>query len=593
MSTPSNRWPEHRASADVIDVACSCDENYLADAAVMLRSLFVENPGERFLVHFMYDQRLPGEALAGLEALCAEFDQGFAPLLMGEELKDVFPFMGRFGGFNAWYRVLLPRLLPDVPKILYLDVDLLIAGPVRELWEWPLDGKSIAAVTNPLFEHMVERVRNDLGVPDADSYFNSGVLLMDLDLLRREQAVEQVVAFIQEGRAPMPWADQEPLNAVLHARRARLPPKWNAMPAIWELDWRYLPQSWTRVQRLEARERPVIVHFLGPYKPWHYRNLSPYRARYFEHLRHTRWKDRARVGATWRNRLIRPLPVRLQWRIDSGALAPKAVLRALLPRESWLGGLLRDVWRAATPGRPRPAVALLLEALALDRQQVCYVQIGANDANHDDPLRHFVLRHRWRGVLVEPVPYVFERLQRNYAGRDHLTLENLAIAAQEGTADFWCLAKTEDPLPPWYDQIGSFSRDNVLKHRDLVPGQPIPDIEQRIVALKVPCIGFEALCRKHGLLKLDLVHIDTEGYDYEVIKLIDFAAHQPSVLLYEHKHLSDTDRIACRERLEQHGYDCLTVGADTLCLRRTEAAWTTRLGRTWQLLRRAAAATGA
>ncbi|HEY0974507.1 MAG TPA: FkbM family methyltransferase [Solimonas sp.] len=578
---------------DPIHVACSCDQNYLADAAVMLRSLFVENPDEAFVVHFMYDQRLPLAERDALGALCTEFGHRFAPLLMGEELKDVFPFMGRFGGFNAWYRVLLPHLLPELPKILYLDVDLLIVGRVRELWEWPLDGKCVAAVTNPLFDYMVERVRADLGVPDGDSYFNSGVLLMDLDALRRERAVEQVVAFIQEERAPMPWADQEPLNAVLHARRVRLPPKWNAMPSMWELDWRYLPKSWTDEQRIEARDRPSIVHFLGPYKPWHYRNLSPYRARYFEHLRHTRWKDRARVGATWRNRLIRPLPVTLQWRIDGGRIGPRAIARDLLPKESTLGGLLRDVWRIATPRRPRSPLEMVIEALALTRRDITYVQVGANDATHNDPLRAFTLRHAWRGVLVEPVPYVFERLKHQYAGRAHLTLENVAIAAQEGTADFHCLARSDDPLPPWYDQIGSFSRDNVLKHRDLVPGQPIPDIEQRIVTLQVPCLTFESLCRKHGLGTLDLVHIDTEGYDYEVIKLIDFDAHRPTVVLYEHKHLSPNDRAACRTHLHACGYETLEVGDDTLCLRRDAATLGSRLGRAWLAARRTARAMSA
>jgi FkbM family methyltransferase len=574
--------------ADPIHIACSCDQNYLADAAVMLRSLFIENPGECFIVHFMYDQRLPAVERDALGALCGEFGQMFSPLLMNEDIKNVFPFMGRFGGFNAWYRVLLPRLLPDLPKVLYLDVDLLIVGRIRELWEWPLDGKCIAAVTNPLLEHMVDRVRDDLGVPDADSYFNSGVLLMDLDALRRERAVEHVVAFISEGHAPMPWADQEPLNAVLHTKRAHLPPKWNAVPSLWELDWRHLPRSWSQAQREEARDHPAIVHFIGPYKPWHYRNISPYRSRYFDHLHHTRWKDREVVGATWRNRLIRPLPLTLQWRIDGGALAPRALARSLLPKDSLLGGLLRDAWRAATPRRIRPAVEMVLEALALDRPQITYVQIGANDAQHSsNPLRPFMLRHRWRGLLVEPVPRVFERLCRSHAGRDHLTLENAVVAGADGVTDYYCLAKTDDPLPSWYDQIGSFSRDNVLKHRDLVPGQPIPDIEQRIITLKVPCLSFESLCHKHGLGKLDLVHIDTEGYDYEVIKQIDFNAHQPSVLLYEHKHLPAIDKNNCRVYLEHMGYATLEVGADTLCVRLSEARLCSRLGRTWALVHRA------
>ena len=206
--------------------------------AVMLHSLFSASPGERFVVHFMYDDRLPKSEMDGLEEICARFGAAFAPKRMGGELREIFPFMGRFGGFNAWYRILLPTLLPDLPKVLYLDVDLLIRKPVRPLWETPLGGKAIAAVNNPLFDYMVERVKNDLGLPDGNAYFNSGVMLIDLDEMRRIKAADQVVEFIRENRAPMPWADQEPLNAVLWKSRVHLPPRWNAIPAIWELPWR-------------------------------------------------------------------------------------------------------------------------------------------------------------------------------------------------------------------------------------------------------------------------------------------------------------------------------------------------------------------
>jgi FkbM family methyltransferase len=232
-----------------------------------------------------------------------------------------------------------------------------------------------------------------------------------------------------------------------------------------------------------------------------------------------------------------------------------------------------------TPRKPRPKVATVLEAFALSRKNVFFVQIGSNDADHGDPLRPFVLAHHWSGIMTEPVPYVFERLNRNCGSRPDFILENVAIAGQDGKTAFYYVERSEDPLPQWYDQLGSFSVENILKHSAL-----IPNLAERIVRLEVPCMTFESLCRKHHVEQIDLVHIDAEGYDFEIIKLIDFALHRPLALLYEHKHLGPPEYAACREYVMSHAYELLEEGGDTLCLDRDAVARPlSRMGRAWRL----------
>ncbi len=93
----------------------------------------------------------------------------------------------------------------------------------------------------------------------------------------------------------------------------------------------------------------------------------------------------------------------------------------------------------------------------------------------------------------------------------------------------------------------------------------------------VPCTTFSALCAKHAITQVDLIQIDTEGHDYEVIKLIDFARLKPRVVFYEHQHLSPADRIACRAHLAAHGFECIERHYDTLAvLRVTDTAATRR-----------------
>jgi FkbM family methyltransferase len=208
----------------------------------------------------------------------------------------------------------------------------------------------------------------------------------------------------------------------------------------------------------------------------------------------------------------------------------------------------------------------LLRAFGEAFPAAVFVEIGANDGEQHDHLRPMILEHEWRGVMVEPVPYVFERLRSNYATMERVAVENAAIADGDGLRPFYHLAPAADyeseGLPQWYDGIGSFSRDSVLDHQRL-----IPDIESRLMQTEVRCLTFDSLCASHGLDRVDLLLVDTEGYDYEVLRHIDFTRHRPVLVIYEHYHLSPTDQAACQAMMQGAGYDTMSEGFDTWCLR--------------------------
>jgi FkbM family methyltransferase len=207
----------------------------------------------------------------------------------------------------------------------------------------------------------------------------------------------------------------------------------------------------------------------------------------------------------------------------------------------------------------------LLQAFGAAYPRAFFIEIGSNDGDQHDHLQPLIRSLQWTGLMVEPVPYVFERLRHNYAGLDRVTLENAAVADRDGRVPFYHLREVDpderDRLPPWYDGIGSLSRANVLAHR-----RHIPDIDERIVRSEVPCLTFESLCRKHGVERFDLLAIDVEGYDAEILGRIDFAIRRPRLIVYEHFHLAPPERLACRTALEERGYETLEEGFDTWCL---------------------------
>jgi FkbM family methyltransferase len=206
----------------------------------------------------------------------------------------------------------------------------------------------------------------------------------------------------------------------------------------------------------------------------------------------------------------------------------------------------------------------VLHALSRDRRDVFVIQVGACEAAVGDPLGWFLRARSWRGVLVEPVPYLFERMQHNCTDLPGVRLENSAIAAEAGEATFYYIEPGEgDRRPEIYKTLGSFRRENLERHAHF-----IARFEERVIARSLPCLPLDALCRKHAVERLDLLICDAEGYDFEVLKTLDFERTPPRLVVWEHQHLSPEDAQACRRYLQERGYAVRGLSKDSVALHR-------------------------
>lgn len=182
-------------------------------------------------------------------------------------------------------------------------------------------------------------------------------------------------------------------------------------------------------------------------------------------------------------------------------------------------------------------------------EEIFFIQVGANDGIVHDPLYRYVIRNNWKGILIEPVKYYFDRLKKNYANGRYLTFENIAISSRDELRDFYRIREGIEFLPDWTKGLGSFNRDVLMKHRWV-----IPNLEEYIIKEQVECLSFKSLLKRHAVEKCELMMIDTEGYDYEIIKQIDFNCVQPRVIVYEHKHFTRADRLDCEQLLRSKNY---------------------------------------
>ena len=198
---------------------------------------------------------------------------------------------------DTWTRLWVGDFFPqDVDRVLYLDGDIVIVGEVASLWSTDLEGALLGAVDIPGSQAGVTRH----GLRPEDGYFNAGVLLIDLAQWRTTGAMHETLKYVATYPDRVHDVDQDALNACFHARRKRLPYKWNVIwPFFREPPTVDLPRS-----EIETIRKDVcIVHYNGASKPWSYFCDHPLKGQYEKYLRMTEWRDFVPPDRTLLNRI--------------------------------------------------------------------------------------------------------------------------------------------------------------------------------------------------------------------------------------------------------------------------------------------------
>jgi lipopolysaccharide biosynthesis glycosyltransferase len=269
-----------------LHVACAAEgEAYVAHSAAMLHSVGANAGGLDVRVHYLHSPRFDPAWRDRLAQVAPGIEFHEIP----DERVAELPTQSQFTE-AMWYRIFLPELLAAEPRVLYLDIDTLAVDSLAPLWETELGDDWLGAVTNVLQHNHIHRP-GELGLSGPEAYFNSGVLLMNLDAWRRDGCTERLIAFATQTERRIEWPDQDALNVVLGERRTRLHPRWNCMNSI--MQWKSAKDVHPPDQVAEARRRPGIRHFEGPSdnKPWHHRCDGAGRALYREHRSATPWPE--------------------------------------------------------------------------------------------------------------------------------------------------------------------------------------------------------------------------------------------------------------------------------------------------------------
>ena len=264
-------------------VFCIHDEDgsYIQHTAVTMTSVFCHTSAA-VTVHLVHDDTLTEENRDKLTQLTNQYNQKIEYYHIEqsdfEEAVLKLKYASLKGSFSlgTLYRLKIAEILP-IDKVLYLDSDIVVNIDIQSLWNIDLDQYYIAAVRD--LKATRRKITNKIHFKkmgfSADQYFNAGVILFNLKILREEMALfNDAISFLLKHSTDAIFFDQDALNALLQKKTLLLPAMYNFIPVSLQ------PQK-------VSDNLPAIIHFAGP-KPWKYK-CSQFDWMYWKYFTKTSW----------------------------------------------------------------------------------------------------------------------------------------------------------------------------------------------------------------------------------------------------------------------------------------------------------------
>lgn len=250
------------------------------------------------------------------------------------ELDDLSSYFDFDFDTNGWNPIVLARLLLDklLPKkmdrVLYLDGDTIVRGNLSDLYSMDMQDKTIAASIEPTIDKKRKHSLELDGLP----YFNAGVLLVDLKNWRKKNVGNKIISYYKENDGKLFANDQDAINGSMKNDIIVLNPKYNYYNIFYQYSYKFLAklcdfQYISKSEFEEAKNNPIIVHYLGEERPWRVGNRHKYKGDYIYYLSLTPWANQ-NIEQGWKlyficwntfNFLIKPFPM-IRYKIINGLI---------------------------------------------------------------------------------------------------------------------------------------------------------------------------------------------------------------------------------------------------------------------------------
>lgn len=240
-----------------VNLFFACDDKYVPLLGVTLHSIKKHADKER-----VYDIKILNTGIA------EEHKTRILEAFLGEKFLIEFPDISReveriadklhtrdYYSKSTYYRLFIPTLYPTLSRALYLDCDIVLTSDVGELFDTEI-GENLVGTIVDSFVFRVDSLRryavSRLGLCDPINYFNAGILLMNLDEMRRFDFERKFIELLSAVKFTVAQ-DQDYLNVICFGRRREIGCEWNCMPGFTD----------------STGLSPKLIHYNIDSKPWH------------------------------------------------------------------------------------------------------------------------------------------------------------------------------------------------------------------------------------------------------------------------------------------------------------------------------------
>ncbi|WP_292185480.1 glycosyltransferase family 8 protein [Butyrivibrio sp.] len=253
--------------------AFSTDKNFIVPTYIAIHSLMHYADRESmYKVYMLTPSNLPSEHIGLIKSLEQIYDNLEIEIVnMGDAFKDSKLVIGHTP-IASMYRLVLSELLPDCDRCIYMDGDVIVCDDMSELFSLDMDGYYIGAVRDIEAGQYMAQFDYNSSKPDPEGYVNSGFLVMNLKKIREDNLVSR---FLELSKERFLFGDQDVINIACKDKILYLDLKYNALVKYRFLSFKeknyadFITKYFSVKEIHEAIDKPVVIHYAQPLKPWH------------------------------------------------------------------------------------------------------------------------------------------------------------------------------------------------------------------------------------------------------------------------------------------------------------------------------------